>query len=67
MMFVIFIITCQDIAVDSWAVEMLHPKNSSYGSSAQSIGHKCGSLISGTFFIAFNSVEWCNRWIYSTP
>lgn len=29
-----FIITCQDIAVDSWAVDMLAPENSSYGSSS---------------------------------
>lgn len=28
-----FVITCQDIAVDSWAVEILHPKNASYASS----------------------------------
>lgn len=25
-----FVITCQDIAVDSWAVEILHPENASY-------------------------------------
>ena len=36
--FFVFIITCQDIAVDSWAVEMLHPCNATYGSSSQSIG-----------------------------
>lgn len=62
-----FIITCQDIAVDSWAVEMLHPNNSSYASSAQSVGHRLGSLISSSFFIAFNSVEFCNNWINTTP
>ena len=32
--FLVFVITCQDIAVDSWAVEMLHPCNASYGSSS---------------------------------
>ena len=36
--FLVFIITCQDIAVDSWAIEMLHPCNATYGSSSQSIG-----------------------------
>jgi hypothetical protein len=36
--FLVFIMTCQDIAVDSWAVEMLHPDHSSYGSSSQSTG-----------------------------
>lgn len=29
-----FFITCQDIAVDSWAVDMLHPDNASYASSS---------------------------------
>ena len=28
-----FVITCQDIAVDSWAVEILHPSNASYASA----------------------------------
>ena len=36
--FFVFITTCQDIAVDAWAVEMLHPCNETYGSSSQSIG-----------------------------
>jgi len=30
----IFVITCQDIAVDSLAVEFLHPDNAPYGSSS---------------------------------
>ena len=60
-----FIITCQDIAVDSWAVDMLAPENSSYGSSSQSVGHKLGQLISTTVFIAFNSVEFCNKYVFS--
>jgi PAT family acetyl-CoA transporter-like MFS transporter 1 len=62
-----FIITCQDIAVDSWAVEMLHPNNSSYASSAQSVGHKLGSLISSSLFLALNDVEFCNVWFNATP
>jgi hypothetical protein len=32
LIFLIFVITLQDIAVDCWALEMLHPKNASYGS-----------------------------------
>ena len=30
----VFVITCQDIALDAWAVEMLHPANAPYGSSS---------------------------------
>ena len=62
-----FFITCQDIAVDSWACEMLSPENSSYASSAQSVGHMCGRLISTTMFIALNSVDFCNKYIYAEP
>ena len=62
-----FIITCQDIAVDSWAVDMLHPANSSYASSSQSVGHRIGNIISTTVFIALNSSEFCNQWIFREP
>jgi hypothetical protein len=59
---VIFVITCQDIAVDSWAIEMLHPANATYGSSSQSIGHRIGVFFSSTLFISMNSPEFCKRW-----
>ncbi len=59
---VIFVITCQDIAVDSWAIEMLHPSNATYGSSSQSIGHRIGIFFSSTLFISMNSPEFCKRW-----
>ena len=62
--FMIFVVTCQDIAVDSWAVEILHPDNASYGSTCQSVGIKIGSLISTSLFISLNSVEFCNNYIY---
>jgi Na+/melibiose symporter-like transporter len=62
-----FVITCQDIAVDSWAVEILHPKHASYQSGAQAIGQRLGVILSTTFFVAFNSAEFCNTWIRSEP
>lgn len=62
--FKIFIVTCQDIAVDSWAVEILHPENASYGSTCQSVGIKIGSLISTSLFISLNSLEFCNNYVY---
>lgn len=65
--FLVFVITCQDIAVDSWAVEMLHPCNATYGSSSQSIGHRIGGFMSTSLFISLNSAEFCGRWIYGTP
>ena len=65
--FKIFIVTCQDIAVDSWAVEILHPDNSSYGSTCQTVGFKVGILISTSLFISLNSLEFCNTYIFKTP
>ena len=62
-----FVITCQDIAVDSWAVEILHPSNSSYASASQSVGQSLGKIMSTTVFIALNSIEFCNKWIFETP
>lgn len=62
-----FIITCQDIAVDSWAVEILHPENSSYQSVSQSVGQRLGMILSTTVFIALNSPEFCNKWVNKTP
>ena len=35
---IIFVITCQDIAVDAWAVEMVHKDNTEYASSCQTVG-----------------------------
>ena len=62
--FMIFIVTCQDIAVDSWAVEILHTDNASYGSTCQNVGIKIGSIISTSLFISLNSVEFCNTYIF---
>ena len=36
--FMIFVVTCQDIAVDSWAIEILDPVNASFASTCQSVG-----------------------------
>ena len=63
----IFVITCQDIAVDSWAVEILHADHAAYASTCQSVGQKLGIFMSTSMFIALHSLEFCNRYIYATP
>lgn len=63
----IFVVTCQDIAVDSWAVEILHPDNASYASTCQSVGQKVGIFMSTSMFIALHSVDFCNKYLYSVP
>lgn len=58
-----FMITCQDISVDSLCVELLHPVNATYAAACQSVGLRTGMGFSTTFFIALNTVEFCNKWI----
>lgn len=62
-----FVITCQDIAVDSWAVEILHPENASYQSASQSVGQRLGTIMSTTLFVSLNSVDFCNLYIFKEP
>jgi hypothetical protein len=44
---------------------MLHPGNSEYGGTTQSIGHRVGFFISGTIFIALNDQVFCQKWLNS--
>jgi PAT family acetyl-CoA transporter-like MFS transporter 1 len=62
-----FFIATQDIAVDGWAAEILYPENSSYASSSQSIGQTMGIFVGGSMFVAFNSLEFCNKYLYPAP
>ncbi|MCO5598581.1 hypothetical protein L7F22_052678 [Adiantum nelumboides] len=56
----------QDIAVDGWALTLLSDENLSYASTAQTVGLNTGYFLSFTVFLAFNSVEFCNKYIRST-
>lgn len=56
-----------DIAVDGWALTLLSKGNLSYASTAQTIGLNCGYFLSFTVFLAFNSVEFSNKYFRSTP
>ncbi|KAL2914411.1 hypothetical protein HK105_205978 [Polyrhizophydium stewartii] len=57
----------QDIAVDGWALTLLHEDNKTYASTAQTIGLNTGYFMSFTIFLALNSPELCNRYLRSTP
>ena len=67
LLFLVFIITVQDIAVDSWGIEMLHPKNASYGSTCETIGLQTGWFISTSIFMAFNTPEFCEKYVPWIP
>ncbi|WVQ78639.1 hypothetical protein IAT38_000726 [Cryptococcus sp. DSM 104549] len=57
----------QDIAVDGWALTLLSQPNLSYASTAQTIGIGIGNALSFTVFLAFNSVDFSNRYFRTEP
>ncbi|KAI3625926.1 hypothetical protein CBS9595_001287 [Malassezia furfur] len=57
----------QDIAVDGWALTLLSEENVGYASTAQTIGVNIGYFMSFTVFLAFNSVEFGNKYFRSVP
>ncbi|KAI9632848.1 acetyl-coenzyme A transporter 1 [Dioszegia hungarica] len=57
----------QDIAVDGWALTLLSSPNLSYASTAQTIGLGIGNALAFTVFLAFNSVDFSNRYFRSQP
>ncbi|GAA5972791.1 hypothetical protein JCM11641_003943 [Rhodosporidiobolus odoratus] len=63
----VFFAATQDIAVDGWALELLSKENLSYASTAQTIGLNTGYFLSFTVFLAFNSLEFSNKYFRSTP
>eukprot|EP01012_Entosiphon_sulcatum_P023489 TRINITY_DN28546_c0_g1_i1.p1 TRINITY_DN28546_c0_g1~~TRINITY_DN28546_c0_g1_i1.p1 ORF type:complete len:521 (-),score=73.87 TRINITY_DN28546_c0_g1_i1:2-1537(-) len=62
-----FLTATQDIAVDGWALTMLSRRNVGYASTCNSVGQTLGSLVAYVGFLAFNSAEFCNRWVRSEP
>ncbi|KAI9315539.1 acetyl-coenzyme A transporter 1-domain-containing protein [Dichotomocladium elegans] len=63
----IFFCATQDIAVDGWALTLLSKDSLSYASTAQTIGLNTGYFMSFTVFLALNSPEFSNKYIWSEP
>ncbi|KAI8900900.1 acetyl-coenzyme A transporter 1-domain-containing protein [Globomyces pollinis-pini] len=63
----VFLCATQDIAVDGWAISLLTDENKAYASTAQTVGLNTGYFLSFTVFLAFNSPEFCNKYILSSP
>ncbi|KAK0553420.1 hypothetical protein OC846_001305 [Tilletia horrida] len=57
----------QDIAVDGWALTLLSQESVGYASTAQTFGLNTGYFLSFTVFLAFNSVEFSNKYFRSEP
>lgn len=62
--FILFLLATQDIALDGWALTICR-ENSVLASATQTIGHKVGGIMSLLVFLQLNSVDFCNKWIYS--
>ncbi len=65
--FLHFLAATQDIVVDGWALTMLSKENVGLASTCNSVGQTAGFFLSYTFFMAFHSTEFCNRYIRSVP
>lgn len=65
--FLHFLAATQDIAVDGWALTMLSKENVGLASTCNSVGQTAGFFISYTFFMAFHSADFCNKYIRSVP
>ncbi|KAI8847879.1 acetyl-coenzyme A transporter 1-domain-containing protein [Chytridium lagenaria] len=63
----VFLCATQDIAVDGWALTLLHDDNKAYASTCQTIGLNSGYFLSFTVFLAMNSAEFCNKYLRSVP
>ncbi|KAJ2161724.1 hypothetical protein GGF46_001228 [Coemansia sp. RSA 552] len=64
---IVFLSATQDIAVDGWALTLLSKDNLSYASTCQTVGINCGFFLSFTVFLALNSTEFSNKYIFSAP
>eukprot|EP01035_Chromulina_nebulosa_P038169 gene38169-51547_t len=62
-LFLYFLMSTQDIAVDGWALTMLSRINVGYGSVCNSIGQSLGIFLANQGFIALSDDEWCHKFL----
>lgn len=62
-----FLAATQDIAVDGWALTMLKKKNVAHASTCNSVGQTAGYFLGYVVFMALESTEFCNKYIFSEP
>nr|CAG4646977.1 EOG090X04K8 [Megafenestra aurita]SVE92332.1 EOG090X04K8 [Megafenestra aurita] len=62
-----FLAATQDIAVDGWALTMLHRKNVGYASTCNSVGQTAGYFLGYVVVVAFESPDFCNKYLRSQP
>lgn len=62
-----FLAATQDIAVDGWALTMLKRRNVAHASTCNSVGQTAGYFLGYVVFMALESSEFCNKYIYNEP
>jgi PAT family acetyl-CoA transporter-like MFS transporter 1 len=62
-----FLAATQDIAVDGWALTMLKKRNVAHASTCNSVGQTAGYFLGYVVFMALESTEFCNKYIFSEP
>lgn len=62
-----FLAATQDIAVDGWALTMLKRCNVAHASTCNSVGQTAGYFLGYVVFMALESTEFCNKYIFSEP
>nr|CAG4643146.1 EOG090X04K8 [Ilyocryptus agilis] len=62
-----FLAATQDIAVDGWALTMLHRKNIGYASTCNSVGQTAGYFLGYVVFVALESPDFCNKYLRYDP
>ncbi|KDD74107.1 acetyl-coenzyme A transporter 1, partial [Helicosporidium sp. ATCC 50920] len=58
---VVLLAATQDIAVDGWALTLLHPRNVGHASTCQTVGVNCGYFLSFTVFLALSDAGFCAK------
>ena len=65
--FLHFLAATQDIAVDGWALTILSKENVGFASTCNTVGQTTGFFVSYTFFLAFQSKDFCNSYLRWEP
>lgn len=62
-LFVYFLLACQDICVDGWALTLLADFNLQWASTCQTVGQTVGRLIGSNLLMTFESANFTNEYV----
>ena len=62
-LFVYFLLACQDVCIDGWALTLLTNYNLQWTSTCQTVGQTVGRFIGFTILTTFESANFTNRFI----